>query len=112
MGELNADRRVLTLHEADERLEALRLRIIPDAKVMLVDQANFLDGGCFDKDQPKAAERIAAEMHVMKGAAGAAGSGPVVDHRRHDQSVLESEAADFERLEQQGACVDAGGYRG
>ena len=61
MGELNADRRLLTLHEGDERLEALRLRIIPDAEVMFVDQADFLDGRRLDEDQPKAAERIAAE---------------------------------------------------
>ena len=104
MGELNADRGVLALHEGDQGLEALHLRIIPDAKVMLVDQANLFDGGCLDKDQPKASQRIAAEMHVVKGAAGAAGSGAVVDHRRHDQPVLQGQAADLERLEQHGPC--------
>ena len=99
MGKLNADRRVLTLHEGDQRLEALRLRIIPDAEVMLVDQANLLDGGRLDKDKPKASQRITAEMHVVKHAAGAAGPGPVMHHRRHDQAVLEGQAADRERLE-------------
>ena len=103
MGELNADRRVLAPHEVDQRLEALRLRIIPDAEVVLVDQADLLDGGGLDKDQPKAAQRIAAEMHIVKDAAGAAGAGPVVHHRRHHQAVLQRQTADRERLEQQGA---------
>ena len=43
MGELNADRGVLALHEGDQRLEALRLRVVPDAKVMLVDEPDLLD---------------------------------------------------------------------
>ena len=91
-------------------LKLCDLRIVPDAKVMLVDQANLLDGGGLDKDKPKAAERIAAEMHVVKDAAGAAGPGAVVDHRRHDQAVLQRQAADLEGLEQQRACgIDAVG---
>ena len=94
-------------------LETLRLRIIPDAKVMLIDQADLFDGGCFDKDKPKASQGITAEMHVVKGAARITGSGAVVDHRRHDQAVLESEAADLDGLEQQWSCrVDAIGGRG
>ena len=88
MRELNADRRVLALHEGDEGLEALHLCVVPDAKIMLVDQADLFDGGCLDKDKPKAAQGIAAEMHVVKHAAGAARPGAVVDHRRHDQAVL------------------------
>ena len=64
VGELNADRGFLTLHEGDERLEALHLRIVPDAKVVLVDQADLFDAGGLDKDQPKASQGIAAEMHV------------------------------------------------
>ena len=103
MGELDADRGLLALHEGDEGLEALHLRIVPDAEVMLIDQADLFDGSCLDKDQPEAAQRIAAEMHVVKGAAGVAGSGAVVDHRRHHQAVLQGQATDFERLEQQWA---------
>ena len=105
MGELNADCRLLALHEGDERLEALRLRVIPDAKIVLVDQANLLDRGGLDKDQPKALERIAAEMHVVKGVAGAARSGPVVTIGGTTRRFFERQAADRERLEQQGACV-------
>lgn len=101
MRELNADRRVLTLHEGDEGLEALHLGIIPDAKVVLIDQANLFDGGCLDKDKPEAAEGIAAEMHVVKGTAGATGAGAVVHHGGHDQTVLEGKAADAERPKQQ-----------
>ncbi len=104
MGKLNADRRVLAAHEGDQRLEALRLRIVPDAEIVLVDQADFLDGRRLDKDKPKTAERIAAEMHGVKGVAGAAGAGAVVDHRRHHQAILDGQAAHRERLEQQGAC--------
>ncbi len=100
MGELNADRGVLALHEGDQRLETLHLRIVPDAEVMLVDQASLFDGRCLDKDQPEAAQRIAAEMHVVKGAAGVAGSGAVMHHRRHHQPVLQRQAADPKRLEQ------------
>ena len=104
MRELNADRGVLALHEGDQRLEALHLRVIPDAEVMLVDQANLFDPRCLDKDHPEAAERIAAEMHVVKDAAGAAGSGAIMHHRRHDQAVLQRQVADPERLEQQWSC--------
>src|ERR1700681_164697 len=113
MCELNADRGLLTLHEGDERLEALQLRIVPDTKVMLVDQANLFDGRCLDKDKPKAPQRIAAEMHVVKAAAGVARPGAVMDHGRHHQAVLEGQAADLERLEQQWSCsVGAAGGRG
>ena len=83
-------------------LKLSSLRLVPDAEVVLVDQADFLDPGGLDKDHPKAAERIAAEMHVVKHAAGAAGPGAVMHHRRHDQAVLQRQAADPERLEQQG----------
>jgi hypothetical protein len=51
MRELNADRRVLALHEGDEGLEALDLGVVPDTKIVLVDQADFFDGGGLDKDQ-------------------------------------------------------------
>src|SRR6266700_7613878 len=113
MGELNADRDLLTLHEGDERLETLHLCIIPDAKVMFIDQANLFDSRSLDKDQPKAAQRIAAEMHVVKGAAGVAGPGAVVDHGRHHQPVLQRQATELEWLEQQWSCtVDAVGARG
>jgi hypothetical protein len=89
MGELNPDRSLLTLHEGNEGLEALHLCIIPDAKVMLVDQANLFDGSCLDKDKPKASQGVAAEMHVVKDAARVGGPGAIVDHRRHDQAVLD-----------------------
>jgi hypothetical protein len=84
MCKLNADRSLLTLHEADERLEALHLCIIPDAKVMLIDQTNLFDGSGLDKDKPEATQGIAAEMHGVKSAARVAGSSTVVDHRRYD----------------------------
>ena len=101
MGELDADRGLLALHEGDEGLEALRLRIVPDAEVVLIDQADLFNGSRLGKDQPEAAQRIAAEMHGVKGAAGVAGSGAVVDHWRYHQAVLEGQATDFEGLEQQ-----------
>ena len=104
MRELNADRGVLALHEGDQGLEALHLRIIPDAEVMLVDQADFFDARGLDKHHPKSAERIAAEMHVVKDAAGAAGPGAIVHHRRNDQAVLQRQVADLERLKQQRSC--------
>ncbi len=69
---------------------------------MLVDQANLFDSRCLDKDKPEASQRIAAEMHVVKAAAGVAGRGAVMDHRRHDEAVLQGQAADLERLEQHG----------
>ncbi len=80
---------------------------------MFIDQANLFDSGSLDKHQPKTAQRIAAEMHVVKGAAKVAGRGAVVDHGRHDQAVFERQVPDRERLEQQGSCtVDAVGDRG
>ena len=93
MGELDADRRALPLHEGDQRLEAFGLRIVPDAEVMLVDEPDLLDASRLDKDQPEAAERVAAEMHDVKRTAGMAGVTAVVDHRRHDEAVLQREAA-------------------
>ena len=102
MRELNPDRGVLALHEGDQRFEAFHLRLVPDAEVELVDQADFLDAGGLDKHQPEASERITAEMHVVKRAAGVAGAGAVMDHGRHDQAVLQGQATDLERLEQQG----------
>jgi hypothetical protein len=105
MGELNADRGVLAFHEGDERLEALRLCIIPDAEVMLVDQPDRFDRRCLDKDQPKTTQRVAAEMHGVKGAANVAGRGAVVDHGRHHQPVLQRQATDLERLKQHGPCI-------
>ena len=89
MRKLNPDRGVLAPHEVDERFEALGLRLVPDAEVMLVDQANLFDGLCLDKDKPKASQRIAAEMDVVKHAAGAARPGAIVHHRRHDEAVLQ-----------------------
>jgi hypothetical protein len=65
------------------------LCVIPDAEVMLIDQANLFDGSCLDKDKPKTSQGKPAEMHVVKGATPVAGFGAVVDHRRHDQAVLE-----------------------
>jgi hypothetical protein len=113
MGELNAERGVLALHEGDQGLEALHLRIIPDAEVVLVDQAYLFDRRCLDKDEPKTSQRIAAEMHVMKAAAGVAGAGAVMDHRRHHQAVFQGQATDLERLEQHGTCqFNAIGDRG
>ena len=85
-------------------LKLCDLRFIPDAKVMLVDQANFFDPRCLDKHHPESAERIAAEMHVVKDAAGAAGPGAIVHHRRNDQAVLQRQVADPERLKQQRSC--------
>src|SRR5438309_2484038 len=112
MGELNADRDLLTLHEGDQGFETLQLCIIPDAEVMFIDQANLFDSSGLDKDQPKATQRVAAEMYVVKGAAGVAGHGAVVDHGRHHQPVLQRQPADLERLEQQWSCtVDAVGDR-
>ena len=74
MCELNSDRRVLALHEGDQRLEAFDLGLIPDAEVKLVDQADLLDAGGLDKDETEATQRITAEVHLMEHAAG--GSGP------------------------------------
>src|SRR4029077_17392585 len=105
-----ADRRVLTPHEVDQRLEAFCLLGIPDAEIMLVDQADLLDRGGLYKDQPKTSQRIAAEMHMVKHAAGAARTGAVMHHRRHHQAVLQRQTADREGLKQQGASeIDAVG---
>ena len=113
VADLNADRRPLPLHEGDQRSKTLRLRFVPDAEVEFIDQPGLFDAGGLDKDQPKASQGIAAEMHVVKGAAHITGCGAVVDHRRHDQAVLQSEAADLKRLEQHGPCqFDAIGDRG
>ena len=102
MRELKTDRGVLAPHERDQRLETFDLRLVPDAEIELVDQADFLDAGGLDKHQTKTAERVTAEMHLMKHAAGRAGIGAVMHHRRHHQAVLQRQAADLERLEQQG----------
>ena len=53
MGELNADRGTLALQESDQRLEALSLRPVPDAEVMLVDQPDLLTPVASTKTSPK-----------------------------------------------------------
>ena len=98
MRKLDADRGALALHEGDQRLEAFGLRLVPDAEVVLVDQADFLDAGRLDKDEAEAAERVAAEMHDMEGAAGVACLGAVMHHRRDDEAVLQRQPADGEGL--------------
>src|SRR6476469_1677079 len=96
MCELNANRSLLALHEGDQRLEASYLFIIPDAKIMLVDQANLFDGSCLDKDKSEAPKRITAQMHVVKATARVARTSAIMDHGWHDQAVLEGQAADVE----------------
>src|ERR1700760_734836 len=100
MADLDSDRGVLTLHEGDQRLEAFDLGFVPDTEIMLIDEADILDRGDLDKDEPEAAQRVAAEMHQMEIAAGVAGFGAVMDHRRNDEAVFQLEAADIDRLEQ------------
>src|SRR5690348_5341692 len=100
MGKLDADRRALSAHEGDQRLEAFDLGIAPDAEIVLVDEPDFLDAGRFDKDETETAERVAAKMHQMEGATGIAGLGAIMDHRRHDEAVLQREPANCQRLEQ------------
>src|SRR5579859_1785959 len=100
MGELNADRGALPLHESDQRLEAFDLRVVPDAEVVLVDEADFLDRRRLDKDEAKAAERVAAEMHDVESAAGVAALAAVMNHRRHDEAIFQREAPDRERFEE------------
>jgi hypothetical protein len=39
-------------------------------------------------------------MHQMEGAAGIAGLGAIMDHRRHDESIFQRETANCEGLEQ------------
>ncbi len=104
MRELNADRGLLALHEGDQGLVALHLRIVPDAEVVLIDQADLFDRGRFDKDQSKASQGKAAEMHVVKSAAGATGPGPVMHHRGYHHAIPEGQAANFNGLKQQGSC--------
>src|SRR5689334_22471053 len=99
MGELNADRGVLALHEGDQRLETFDLGVVPDAEIMLIDEADLLDRRRLDEDQPKAAQCVAAEMHDMEGPAAIAGVAAIVDHRRNDEAVLQREASDGQRLE-------------
>ena len=54
----------------------------------------LLDAGRLDKDEAETAERVAAEMHDVKGAAGAAGIGAIMHHRRHHEAVFQRQAAD------------------
>ena len=60
------------------------LGVVPQAKIVLIDQADLLDPRRLDKDETEAAERIAAEMHHVKRTAGRAMLGAIVHHRRHD----------------------------
>src|SRR5581483_8236828 len=99
MRQLDSDRGALSLHEGDQRLEAFGLRLVPDAEVVLVDQADLLDPGRLDEDEAEPAERVTAEMYDMEGAAGVARLGAVMHHRRHDEAVLQGESADGEGLE-------------
>src|SRR6516164_9463348 len=83
MGKLDADRRVLSPHESDQRLGAFDLGMVPDAEIVRVDEADLFHRGCLDKDQPKTAQSVAAEMHEVEAGAGVSGLGAIVHHRRH-----------------------------
>ena len=55
MGELNADCSVLPPHESDQRLEAFGLCLVPDAEIVLVDEADLLHRRRLDKDETETA---------------------------------------------------------
>ena len=55
--------------------------------------------GRLDEDQPEPAERVAAEMHDVEGAAGVAGVAAVMDHRRYDEPVFHGEVSNCQGLE-------------
>jgi hypothetical protein len=78
MGKLDADRRVLSPHESDQRLKAFDLGIGPDAEIVLV----------------------AGKMHEVEAAAGVSGLGAIVHHRRHREAILQRGTANRQRLEQ------------
>src|SRR5215471_18286227 len=107
MGKLDADCRALPPHESDQRLVALDLSVAPDTEIMFVDEPDFLHAGRLDEDETEAAERIAAEMHQMKGAASVAGLSAVMDHWRHDEAVLQLKATNGERFEKHRPCSPA-----
>jgi hypothetical protein len=48
------------------------------------------------KNEAEAAERVATEMHEVEGAAGVAGLGAIMNHRRHDQAVFQGQPASGE----------------
>jgi hypothetical protein len=100
VGQLDADRRPLSLHEGDQRLEAFDLRIAPDPEVVLVDQPDLFDAGRLDKNQTETAQRVTAEMHDMEGAAGMAGVAAIMDHRRHHETIFQRQAPDRKRPKQ------------
>src|SRR5262249_23057988 len=81
--------------------EAFDLGLVPDTEIMLIDEANILDRGDLDKDESEAAKRIAAQMHQMEIAAGVAGLGAVMDHRRHDEAGFQLKGPGGKRVGKQ-----------
>ena len=100
MGELEADRRALALHEGDQRLEAFDLGLAPDAEVVLIDEADLLDRCGLDEHQPETAQRVAPEMYDMECATGVSGVAAIMHHRRHHEAIAQREASNAQGLEQ------------
>src|SRR5262245_42576824 len=63
-------------------------------------KSDLLHRGRLDKDETEAAQRVAAEMHEVKGAAGVSGVAAIVDHRRHHEAIFQRETPDRKWLEQ------------
>ena len=80
MGELDADAAALVVHHADQPAVRLDLAVVPDAHVVVGDQAALFNGGGLGEHQGEAAIGHLAEMHNM-GVAGNAMTGAVDIHR-------------------------------
>ena len=80
MGELDADAAALVVHHADQPAMRLDLAVVPDAHVVVGDQAALFNGGGLGEHQGEAAIGHLAEMHNM-GVAGNAMTGAVDIHR-------------------------------
>jgi hypothetical protein len=96
MAELDAGRGILLLDEGDETAERLDELVVPDAEIAHGAAAAPLHLGRFHDDKPRAAGRELAGIHQVPVGRKAL-DGRILVHGRHDDAVLQFNAADRHR---------------
>jgi hypothetical protein len=99
MRELNAGNCALRMDEARDARERLNLLVAPQAHICRGDAPLARNGSGFHHRQRDAADRAAPEMHQVPVIRHAL-DGAVLTHRRHDNAIAQSDAAQDQRAQE------------
>jgi hypothetical protein len=92
MGELNAGGSTLRMQELGNAAQGIDLLVVPQPDIGIGDPALGRHRRRLDDDEPEAADAEAGEMGEVP-VVGDAVPRRILAHRRHDQPILECEAA-------------------